>query len=326
MERPGIPLILLDAPSNLGLMPPGPNHEPGVRFAPSALREAGIQALLGVEDGTAVDPPPYRFERPADSKVRNLDGLRSYAGALAVSVDGVVAAGGFPVVLGGDCSILLGPMLALRRRGRYGLVFVDGHTDVQSPEDSATGGAAGMDLALVTGRGPAALVDFDGCAPLVRADDVVAIGFRDGTELRSPAVADLADAGATFLPLGEARRRGLTRTATGAVTRFAEAGADGFWMHVDVDVLDSDLMPAVDSPQPDGMTYQELVEVLRPLLASPRAMGIEVTIFDPERDTGGYLARRLAETLAASFPSTSLHPSSAEPPGGALRAHSGEWD
>jgi len=216
--------------------------------------------------------------------------------------------------------------LALRRRGRYGLVFVDGHTDVQSPEDSATGGAAGMDLALVTGRGPAALVDFDGLAPLVRAADVVAIGFRDGSESRSRAIADLADAGAAFLPLAEARQRGLTQAASEAVTRFAEAGAEGFWVHVDVDVLDSEVMPAVDSPQPGGMTYRELIEVLRPLLASPRAMGIELTIFDPERDQGGLLARRLAETLATSFPALAMYPSSAGPLGKSLRAHSGEWD
>jgi arginase len=111
----------------------------------------------------------------------------------------------------------------------------------------------------------------------------------------------LAAAGAVFLPLAEARQRGWTEVATETAARFAGAGVEGFWIHVDVDVLDSDLMPAVDSPQPDGMTDEELGEVLRPLLAAPGAMGIEVTIFDPELDADGSLARRLGAMLAGAF-------------------------
>jgi arginase len=70
---------------------------------------------------------------------------------------------------------------------------------------------------------------------------------------------------------------------------------------VDVDVLDSDLMPAVDSPQPDGLTYEDLVGTLRPLVAAPGAIGIEVTIFDPELDPDGRLARDLTEVLVSAF-------------------------
>jgi arginase len=300
MNAPRKPTILIDAPSNLGLMPLRPGHEPGVRFAPAALREAGIGRLLDAEDGGTVAPEPYRFERPADSRVRNLDGVRSYAYALAESVGAAIDAKRFPVVLGGDCSILLGPMLALRRRGRFGLVFLDGHTDLQSPETSRSGGAAGMDLALVTGRGPAALTDFDGWSLLVQPRDVVAIGARDGSERSGPA-GELGAEGAVFHALADARRRGLGAMAADAVARLDEMGAEGFWIHVDVDVLDSAVMPAVDSPQPDGLTHEELVETLRPLVAASGAMGIEVTIFDPELDADGRLAKHLAETIAAAF-------------------------
>ncbi len=283
-------------------MPPRPGHQPGVRFSPLALRAAGVQALLGARDGGGVTPAVYRFERPADSKVRNLEGLRGYAYALSDEIGRAVGANEFPVVLGGDCSILLGSMLALRRRGRYGLVYLDGHTDVQTPEISASGGAAGMDLAMATGRGPATLVDFDGLVPLVRAADVVALGFRDGSEHVLPVASALVAEGASFLPLGDVRQRGLADVATETTARFAGSGVEGFWIHVDVDVLDSALMPAVDSPQPDGMTYDELAEMLRPLLASPLAVGIEVTIFDPELDPDGTLARHLVEMLAGAFP------------------------
>ena len=87
--------------------------------------------------------------------------------------------GRFPIVLGGDCSILLGSALALRRRGRFGLFFLDGHADFYSPESELNGEVASMDLALVTGHGPGALTNLEGHCPLVREEDVVLFGFRD---------------------------------------------------------------------------------------------------------------------------------------------------
>jgi arginase len=295
------PLVVVDAPSNLGLMPPRPGHEPGTRLAPAALRRAGILSRLAATDGGGVTPPPYQYDRPDETRVRNVEGVRTFALSLAGKVDEVFGADRFPIVLGGDCSILLGPMLALRRRGRYGLVFVDGHTDLLMPETSQTGGAAGMDLALAVGRGISALTDVGGAAPLVEPRNVVAIGARDGSERSLSLAHELIAAGARFHPLAETRRNGCAVTARAAVDHLRTAGVAGYWIHVDVDVLDSGLMPAVDSPQPDGLTFDELVETLRPLLAAPLAVGLQMTIFDPELDTEDHLARRLVAMLAAGF-------------------------
>ena len=294
-------LVVLDAPSNLGLRPPRPGDEPGTRFAPSALRRAGILTRLGAIDAGAVAVPPYRIGRRDDTRIRNLDGVRVFALALAEALEPIVETGRFPVVLGGDCSILLGSMLALRRRGRYGLVFVDGHTDLLTPVTSQTGGAAGMDLALVTGHGPAALADLDGRGPLVDPRDVVAIGSRDGSERSLELARDVATAGAAFVPLADVRRRGLGATSRAAVDHLTGHEAMGFWVHLDVDVLDSTLMPAVASPQPDGLTFDEVIELLRPLLTAPSAVGFQVTVFDPELDTDGLLAQRLVAAIGAAF-------------------------
>jgi arginase len=87
--------------------------------------------------------------------------------------------GEFPVVLGGDCSIMLGCLLALRRRGRHGLLFLDGHADFYQPEAEPDGEAASMELALATGRGPVVVTDLEGRRPLVRDEDVVVLGRRD---------------------------------------------------------------------------------------------------------------------------------------------------
>ena len=102
--------------------------------------------------------------------------------ALADAVGDVMDRGEFPVVLGGDCSILLGNLLALKRRGRYGLLFIDGHADFYNPEANPNGEAASMDLAFATGRGPDVLTNIEGRRPLVNDEDVVAFGYRDAEE------------------------------------------------------------------------------------------------------------------------------------------------
>jgi arginase len=263
----------------------------------AALRAAGLVSRLGAQSAGEVVPPPYAPAPDPLVRIRNASAIRDYSHILAERLLGVLDAGSLPLVLGGDCSILLGAMLALRRRGRYGLVFVDGHTDFGLPETSLTGGAAGMDLALVTGRGPAILADLDGRGPLVRDEDVVVLGHRDvadpdrywgraifGTEIRR-------------LDLATLRGIGMDRAAREALARFQREPLDGFWVHVDVDVLDSELMPAVDSPQPDGLTYAELHQLLEPLVASDLLAGVQFTIFDPDLDPGGRYAADLTAAI-----------------------------
>jgi arginase len=256
-----------------------------------ALRATGLFERLGGEDGGEVTPPPYRPARDPGLRVRNPEAIRDYSYALAERLGTVLDAGGFPVVLGGDCSILLGSMLALRRRGRPGLAYLDGHTDFALPETSPSGGVAGMDLALLTGRGPAALAELGGYRPLLREEDVVALGYRDLADSEG----SLAGTAIRRHDLHALRRAGIEATAAG--TREALSATDGFWIHVDVDVLDSTLMPAVDSPQPDGLGYAELGRLLVPLLASEQARGIQFTIFDPDLDPAGRYARELAEMI-----------------------------
>jgi arginase len=260
-------LVVIEAPSNLGLRPPAEGVAPGVYKLAGALRDRGITRRLGAEDGGVVTPPRYT---PAGRE----PAVGLYSRRLADRVEQWLDRGAFPVVLGGDCSILLGNALALRRRGRYGLVFVDAHSDFRHPGNSrSVGAAAGEDLALVTGRGEA-LADLGGERPLIRSEDVVAIGIRPA----DPYLAEIRHAGIVVSdrPAWPDRR---------------------FWVHFDVDVLDESVMPAVDSPTPGGFDWEEAEALLRELVSADGAVGLEVTIFDPDLDLTGVLADRLADLV-----------------------------
>lgn len=291
-------VAVLSAPSNLGLMPPPYGSEPGVRYMAHALRQHGLVEALGAHDAGMATPPPYAAHREPDSQVRNGRAIRDYSLQLASAVGELLDEGYFPLLLGGDCSILLGPMLALRRRGNYGLLFVDGHRDFQTPQMSATGGAAGMDLALVTGRGPALLTRFDDFPALMSGEAAVALATRDAPE-DDALLQEMVQAGITLLGLEAVRRLGPDAAGRSALHVLQSEGVEGFWIHLDVDVLDNAVMPAVDSPQDDGLSYGELQALLAPALASPLAQGMQVTIYDPQRDESGAAGEQLARFLIA---------------------------
>ena len=291
--------VVVDAPSNLGVRPPSPNTIPGCWRLPQALRREGIVARLDALDGGQVSPPAYTPDHDATG-TRNGLAIAGYSVKLADRLGEVLDTGGFPVLLGGDCSILLGAMLALRRRGRYGLAFVDGHLDFRHPGNSAQLSAvAGEDLAVVTGRGPEPLVDLEGLRPLVREADVVALGHHDP----DPGwYEDVTTATAiTVIGADQIHRDGAAEAAAHGLAILGGRGLDGFWIHLDVDVLDRQVMPAVDSPEPGGLDYQKLVALLRALIASDLAVGVELTIFDPDLDPDGHLARELATAVVDSF-------------------------
>src|SRR5918994_125909 len=300
MDREGRRIEVVDAATNVGLSPPSPGREPGVRGLASALRANGIVSRLGATDGGAVASPPYRSEIDPSTGVRNDEALRSFSLDLAERVGAVVQEGKFPFVLGGDCSILIGNMMALRRRGRFGLVFIDGHLDFRHPGNSELiGAAAGADLALVSGRGPDRLANIDGLGPLVRDDDIVALGEREDY----PEWRDINDSDITVWDLWKMRSLGVTGVALKTVEKMEASGVEGFWVHLDADVLDDVIMPAVDSRQPDGLSYAELIELLRPFLGSPLAAGMQVTIFDPELDKNGKIAEEFTDALVEAFSS-----------------------
>jgi arginase len=286
---------VVEAPSVLGLFPRG------VERLPAALLEAGLASALNARRAGLVEPPRYEGQRDTTTGLLNPTGLRDYAHQLADTTGDVLDRGEIPIVLGGDCSIILGNLLALRRRGRYGLLFLDGHADFYQPEAEPNGEAASMDLALATGRGPRAVADLDGRGPLVRDEDVVVFGRRDAEEADEAGSQRIEDTPITVLDLSTVRDRGADRAAHDALERVSRSELDGFWIHLDCDVLDDAVMPAVDYRLPGGLSWDELEMVLRRAVETDRMVGLEVTIFNPTLDADGSITRTLVTSLCRSL-------------------------
>jgi arginase len=148
---PASAIELIAAPSGLGLSRPD-GRVPRVDLLPQALLEAGLGQGLQLVAAPPVRVPAYVPLRDPATGVHNGPGIAAVAYELADRVQAVRAASRFALVLGGDCSILLGALLGVRRSHRVGLIFLDGHTDFWPPEASPLGGVAGMDLWFATGR------------------------------------------------------------------------------------------------------------------------------------------------------------------------------
>jgi arginase len=286
---------ILEAPSALGHVP----EHLGVERAPAVLLEAGLADGLAARRAGRVEAAGYSAERDPATEIMNPRAISDYSTLLADAVAAVLDHGEFPVVLGGDCSILLGAMLALRRRGRYGLLYIDGDADFYQPEASPLSGAASAsDLAFATGRGPGVVADIEGRRPLVRDDDVAVFACRDAADRERRGCQPLP---ADLLVVDRDRVRGLGAgvAALEAVSYLTRDGGpeDGFWIHIDADVLDETIMQAVDDPRPDGLGWDELAAAVRVAMGSGRAVGLQMAIYNPDIDADGSNGRGLAATL-----------------------------
>ncbi|WP_205962237.1 arginase family protein [Paracoccus siganidrum] len=167
------PYAILEAPSSLRLA------TDGVERLPDRLPNLGLMKRLHARHARRLAVPPEGPTPDPETGILNARAFAAWSPKLADAVEAVPDAGQFPVVLGGDCTIVLGSMLACRRRGRYGLFFTDGNADFFQPEAEPDGEGASKDRAFVTGQGPSLVADIEGRGPLVHTEDAVAFAYRD---------------------------------------------------------------------------------------------------------------------------------------------------
>ncbi|MCE7057232.1 arginase family protein [Algoriphagus sp. AGSA1] len=277
-------ITILEFPSNLGLKKTDFETEPGVKKLPDWLNKHSFHEQIKPELVFRLEPPEYSMDFDNESSVRNADKIIEYAVAQSKLTSEQLEKDSFKIIIGGDCSILIGSAIALKQKGNFGLFYLDGHTDYILPEISQTGGVGGMVLAIATGLGHKKLTNILNQKPYFEEKYVFCVGNR---EYDKEYVRPILESEINYFDLKRLRKNGLTKTVNQFLELVRKNNLDGFFIHLDVDVLNDTIMPAVDSREIDGLTYKEFSELLIPLFSSKNAVGIEITILDPKLDTDG---------------------------------------
>lgn len=195
-------------------------------------------------------------------QVRNQVQLIDYTQRLADRIDHVWTTGSTPLVLGGDCSVLLAAGVATARRGRTGLVHIDGHTDFRHPgNDARSASLAGEDLAAVVGWHWPAIANIDGLSPYFNPRRAAHLGHIADDEH----IEEAQDVLGCVLPGTAISGHGIA----GVCQAIVGVAGPSYWLQVDVDILDPSVMPAVDSPDPGGIDASELTHLLAGLGRPP---------------------------------------------------------
>jgi arginase len=203
----------------------------------------------------------------------------------------------FPLVLGGDCGLLLGCLDAVRGlHGQPGLLFVDGHEDAYAPHESPTGETADMEIGLALGR----FLDHVPLPlrqrlPLLTPADVVMLGPRDASILQKelvPSLASLVEIIDDAALLG-----GDLISATNDGLKTIGADRRAWWLHTDLDVLSTDALPAVDYQQPGGLSWEALEAITLQAIRTPNLCGWDITIYNPDFDPDGRWAARIVRYI-----------------------------
>jgi arginase len=291
-------IALVSAPSILGLRPSG------VEELSNSLLAAGLASHLHAQHPvTHVDTLNvfYNVQRDAQTHCLNPEMIKAFSITLSNAITTVIEAGNFPFVLGGDCSILIGIMPALKMRGTYGLIFLDAHADFYEPERSTTGEVADMDLAIITGRGPSILTNLNNLQPYVQDENVIHVGQRDIEETKQYGSRDIRETNIKCFSAATIEEWGIEKATTEIIQRAQELPVEACWIHFDTDVLSDDINPAVDYRLPGGLSFEQVEYLLQALLASVPVAGISVTVFNPRLDHNGQIAQNLAQSLGRAF-------------------------
>lgn len=279
--------------------------------AAEAVRDAGLESAFGTREVGRSDfaLPPADPGRAAGSGLMNEAALLALAEALREHVAAALAAGRFPIVYGGECSVLLGAVSALRdHNGRAGLVFVDGHEDTTPLDVSPDGEAANMEVGLLLGiTGQLAPARLRRHLPALETKALAMLGPRDHALRRTLNLASLADCGVLFRSC-QAIAADPAQAAREAVAHVRHS-APAWWLHTDLDVLAQDIFTAGrvpdDEDEPGGLDWQQLTELTRTAFECGGCAGWSIAIYDPEQDPDGTEARRIVQYVtdaAGSLP------------------------
>ena len=279
----------------------------GVDMGPSAVRVAGLEARLEavghiVEDGgnVAVAIPEQKKEGAAHAKY--LKEITATCTKSAELVMKTLEAGKVPLVLGGDHSVAAGTVAGVaefyrKQNQKIGLIWIDAHSDMNTPETSPSGNVHGMPLAAIMGLGPDELGNIFDFSPKIHPENCVLVGIRD---VDAHEKENIRSAGVEVFTMRDIDERGM-RAVMEEALRMAGRGTAGYHVSLDMDWIDPEDAPGVGTPVWGGATYREAHLAMEIISDHGRMLSMEIVEVNPVIDEHNQTADLAVELALSAF-------------------------
>ena len=292
---------LLGVPMDLG------SGRRGVDMGPSAIRIAGVADRLAELGHKVVDDGDMVIKNMEELKVGNeraryLGEIARASAILARKVDRIMELGHFPLILGGDHSIAIGTLSGIsayagRHGKKVGLIWIDAHGDINTPETSPSGNIHGMPLAALLGFGAGELTSIGGASPKVDPANVALVGIRS---LDSGEKKRLKETGVQVHTMSDIDRHGVHRVMKKALARVTD-GTDYVHVSFDLDAVDPTVAPGVGTPVKGGLDYREAHLIMEVIADAGVMTSLEMVEVNPILDQGNASAAFAVELVQSAF-------------------------
>lgn len=304
MKRlPRRPVTIIGVPMDLGA------GRRGTDMGPSAVRLAGLHDALAdagfddVEDKGDLDVPAVETLKLVDAKAKHLPAIASTCKRLAKEVRSALRRGRVPVTIGGDHSIAVGSISAVSAHFRaekksLGLVWIDAHGDMNTPETTGSGNVHGMPLAAVLGMGAAALTHIEGKSRKVDPDRVALIGIRDLDQKERETI---HESGVHVFTMKDIDERGIATVMREAIRVASGPEAGPIHVSFDVDGVDPRFAPGVGTAVDGGLTYREAHLAMEMIAETQRVSSVDVVEINPVLDIANRTGRLAMELILSAL-------------------------
>ena len=283
----------------------------GVDMGPSAIRIAGVSEKLTALGHTVVEEGDIPVKAPELQKIRNdklkyLPEIVRACTLLSAKTEKILAAGGFPLILGGDHSIAIGTIGGIasfwrRQKKRLGILWIDAHGDLNTVDTTPSGNIHGMPLAAAIGLGAIELTSVGGDFKKVDPHDVVLIGTRDLDNGERKFIKQL---GINIFTMEEIDRHGISVVMARALRKLKTV--DHLHVSFDLDGVDPQVAPGVGTPVKGGLNYREAHLIMETLNESGKINSLEIVEVNPILDNRNQSAEFAVELIQSGFGKTIL--------------------